>query len=161
MVAGRMCETPGCERAYLARGMCSKCYNTDYRRRHPDKVRAKNAKWRAANTEAARAANREWRERNKDYDRNRTREWWRTSTRRAIRSGSAPFTAEQLSQRVEYYGGKCWICKEAPYEHLDHVKPLNKGGPHILANLRPACAKCNLSKSDKWPFKPQEVIPWL
>lgn len=63
------------------------------------------------------------------------------------------FSVEQLSDRLDYYGRKCWICKEAPYEHLDHVKPISKGGAHMLSNLRPACAKCNLSKKDKWPLE--------
>jgi 5-methylcytosine-specific restriction endonuclease McrA len=34
----------------------------------------------------------------------------------------------------------------------DHVKPLAKGGAHILANLRPACLSCNRSKRDRWPL---------
>ncbi|MGX7727586.1 HNH endonuclease [Rhodococcus sp. 5G237] len=35
---------------------------------------------------------------------------------------------------------------------VDHVKPINKGGPHMLANLRPACGPCNSRKRDQWPF---------
>lgn len=67
-----------------------------------------------------------------------------------IRGGqSVPFTAEALAQRIAYYGGLCWMCG-APYEHLDHVKPVSRGGPHMLANLRPACSRCNLAKSSKW-----------
>ncbi|WP_209961193.1 HNH endonuclease signature motif containing protein [Micromonospora sp. HB375] len=67
-------------------------------------------------------------------------------------------TQEQLEQRIAYYGGKCWICRVAPWEHIDHVKPLSKGGAHILANLRPSCASCNLGKSDKWPFVPAMIL---
>ncbi len=32
------------------------------------------------------------------------------------------------------------------YEHADHVTPLSKGGSHTVANLVPACARCNLEK---------------
>lgn len=32
----------------------------------------------------------------------------------------------------------------------DHVKPLAKGGPHILANIRPACVSCNSRKHATW-----------
>ena len=53
------------------------------------------------------------------------------------------FTAEQLAARIAYYGNRCWLC---------HVKPLAKGGPHMLSNLRPACSSCNRAKSDKWPL---------
>ena len=35
---------------------------------------------------------------------------------------------------------------------LEHVKPLNKGGAHLLCNLRPACGDCNRFKLQKWPF---------
>ncbi len=38
-----------------------------------------------------------------------------------------------------------------PFEEVDHVKPIAKGGWHALANLRPACFRCNNQKSDKWP----------
>lgn len=69
-----------------------------------------------------------------------------------------PFTLEQLQQRMAYYGNKCWICKVAPFEHVDHVKPLSKGGAHALCNLRPACATCNLRKRAKWPFKPEDIL---
>ena len=61
-------------------------------------------------------------------------------------------TVEDLKMKLHYYGGKCWICREAEHEHWDHIKPLSKGGAHILANLRPSCAKCNVAKNNKWPF---------
>lgn len=71
--------------------------------------------------------------------------------RRARKSGahSIPFTREQLAARMQFFGNVCWMCGGA-FEHVDHVKPLKADGPHILANLRPACAACNVSKSGKW-----------
>jgi 5-methylcytosine-specific restriction endonuclease McrA len=62
-----------------------------------------------------------------------------------------PYTTEQLQQKIDYWGGLCWICG-APYEAIDHVKPLNKGGLHILSNLRPICRSCNTRKRDHWPY---------
>ncbi|MGO4298483.1 HNH endonuclease [Glutamicibacter sp. MCAF14] len=72
---------------------------------------------------------------------------------RRARERNAPgsATTAQILARWEYYGGKCWICG-APAEHIDHVKPLAKGGSNWPANLRPACAPCNLSKRDTWPY---------
>ena len=58
-------------------------------------------------------------------------------------------TVELLEAKAAYWGNHCWMCS-GPIEHWDHVKPISKGGPHILANLRPACAPCNLSKSNRW-----------
>lgn len=46
------------------------------------------------------------------------------------------------------YGGTCAYC-DAPAEHLDHVVPTSKGGPDVSHNLLPACAPCNLGKSNK------------
>jgi hypothetical protein len=58
------------------------------------------------------------------------------------------FTDEQLNQRMSVFGYKCAYCG-GPFEHVDHVIPLSRGGPHCLANLRPSCAHCNLSKNNK------------
>jgi len=75
--------------------------------------------------------------------------------RRALMAGArtTPFTAEQLAQRMEYWGRKCWVCS-GPFEAIDHVKPLSKGGPHMLANFRPICTDCNSRKGAKWPYAP-------
>lgn len=77
-----------------------------------------------------------------------------TMKARARRSGVAMdvILPELLAQKLAYYGGKCWICRDRVHQHWDHVKPIAKGGAHILANLRPACARCNMRKSDTWPF---------
>lgn len=75
--------------------------------------------------------------------------------RRARQAGvpTRPFTDEQWAQKIAYYGWRCWICGDGsvPLE-ADHVKPLSKGGAHMLCNLRPACRSCNASKNAKWPF---------
>ena len=76
------------------------------------------------------------------------------SSKRRARLAAAQtvsFTAEQLSQRWDYYGGRCWMCG-AEATATDHVKPISKGGAHMLANLRPACGSCNSRKRNKWPL---------
>lgn len=50
---------------------------------------------------------------------------------------------------IERDGGRCHLCGkvcEVAEIHLDHVVPLARGGDHSAANLRVACATCNLSK---------------
>ncbi|WP_349257835.1 HNH endonuclease [Iamia sp.] len=37
-------------------------------------------------------------------------------------------------------------------DSIDHVKPLSKGGAHMLSNLRPSCRSCNSRKGARWPF---------
>jgi 5-methylcytosine-specific restriction endonuclease McrA len=85
-------------------------------------------------------------------DPERFREAWR-KRHAAIRRGCAthPFTTAQLAAKVEYWGSRCWICS-GPWDSIDHVKPLAKQGPHMLANLRPVCTPCNTRKRDRWPF---------
>jgi 5-methylcytosine-specific restriction endonuclease McrA len=62
-----------------------------------------------------------------------------------------PFTREQLIAKLAYWGNRCWMCG-APGTAIDHVKPLSKGGAHMLCNFRPICPPCNRFKGAKWPF---------
>lgn len=75
--------------------------------------------------------------------------------RRARKSGSATveFSAQQLYDRWSYYGHRCYLCGDFASQS-DHVKPLSKGGAHMLSNLRPICRPCNERKNDKWPYAP-------
>lgn len=70
---------------------------------------------------------------------------------RQVQSATAPFTTADLAQRWAYYGGRCWVCR-AVATATDHVKPLSKGGAHMLCNLRPICKPCNSQKAGTWPF---------
>mgnify|MGYP000907602189 FL=1 len=80
-------------------------------------------------------------------------------TRRRARRNNGkciPYRDNQVREKVAYWGGRCWICRCAPDDtlHMDHVKPISKGGMDCLANLRPACANCNSKKNDRWPYLP-------
>lgn len=73
--------------------------------------------------------------------------------RRALRAKASvfPIRNESFIAKWAYWGGKCWMCGDNA-STWDHVKPLAKGGLHILANLRPACKPCNSGKKDRWPL---------
>lgn len=70
-----------------------------------------------------------------------------------------PFTVAQLEDRLSMFAG-CWMCGCERDEsfHIDHVKPLARGGWHCLSNLRPSCPTCNLSKGAKWPLTALETL---
>lgn len=75
-----------------------------------------------------------------------------------------PYTSEQLAQKYAYWGNACHIqgrnCKGTA-DDIEHVIPVDrkpKGGPNILANIRPACKTCNSEKGPKWPY-PIPYIP--
>lgn len=61
-------------------------------------------------------------------------------------------TAEDWQGKLTFFGNKCYLCKinlDGLVVHLDHRKPLTKGGTNWIANIAPACAKCNIRKGNK------------
>jgi|GEM_PF-2892728 len=117
-------------------------YSPRYQAENRDKVRANQKRWRLNNPERARESAR------------------LASHRRRARiyaTQVVDFTPEQLEQKFAYYGHSCYLklpglCTGA-FDQIEHVKPLSKGGAHLLANLRPSCEPCNSHKRAKWPFK--------
>lgn len=106
--------------------------------------------WQRANPALHTMRVRAWQRENPETTRAHRRA---SSSRRRARKSSAPtspFTPAQQAQRADALGNRCWMCGTPEWSHWDHVKPLSKGGAHCLANLRPACASCNLRKSAKW-----------
>lgn len=110
-------------------------------------------KWKARNREASRANGEAWRANNIEKVRESNR--LSHSKRRARLLGAGAIGWKELDAKLAYWGRSCWMCG-GDYEHLDHVKPISKGGPHILANLRPACALCNMQKQAMW-YGPREL----
>jgi 5-methylcytosine-specific restriction endonuclease McrA len=127
----------------------------DYYRRNSGHVKAYQKSYAAEHQEKVAARRRRYREANREQI--LLKEAVKTQLRRQkMRQATRiPFTAEQLRQRLSMWGGRCWMCRQpiAPGDrHIDHVKPLVKGGAHMLANLRSACSSCNLRKGDRWPW---------
>lgn len=67
-------------------------------------------------------------------------------------------------------GRSCWWCGR-PAGTVDHVVPVVLGGKHELANLVPACARCNYSRGAAlgnrlkprgpvWRRKAARAQPW-
>jgi 5-methylcytosine-specific restriction endonuclease McrA len=70
-----------------------------------------------------------------------------------------------LAAKFAYWGERCWMCRSPEDLEVDHVKPLSKGGAHVLSNLRPACGTCNRTKRERWPIAPEVLVgqhrlPW-
>lgn len=121
-------------------------------RRDPDAVKEQARQWAADHPDRRREIVRKSQDKAYALDPERKREAWRRR-HAAIRRGCAVyrFTSEQLAAKVAYWGGRCWVCSGS-FQAIDHVKPLAKGGPHMLANLRPICTPCNTRKRDTWPL---------
>ncbi len=97
--------------------------------------------------ERVRARQRAWKARNPD----KVKLIWADKQRRRAAARKLKFSIGQLRQKLEYWGNRCWICG-GPYQAIDHVKPIARGGWHALMNLRPICTPCNSSKGYRWPF---------
>ncbi len=106
-----------------------------YAKTNSAKIVARVAVWRRTNPEKHKANN----------IRRRGRE----------QTASGTITVIRLKARIEYYGHCCYLCG-APYEAIDHVIPLARGGTSWPANLRPICKSCNSQKGAK-PLR--EVLP--
>lgn len=73
--------------------------------------------------------------------------------RRARKRGATieHFTRQEIIDRDD---ATCHICGKRcePREiHLDHVIPLSRGGEHSRANVKVACAECNIRKGATMP----------
>jgi 5-methylcytosine-specific restriction endonuclease McrA len=134
---------------------CKKIYESDrkeinrlhkqaYRRRNPDKIIKQRLKWAKANKEQLDAIRRHYAAFNPEKVKaSKCRS-------RAKRSGAiGSHSHADWLLKIGYFGWRCHYCGvtlTADTLTKDHRKPLSKGGTNFLANLAPACAKCNSAK---------------
>jgi HNH endonuclease len=149
-------------------------YRADPERRRRD--RESSARWRAENPQRHQATLKAYRARPENRERwqQYIREWRQAHPERlreyhrrreALKRqmhGGGTIPRDLLATKLAYWGWHCWIsgpnCRVVP-DQWDHVKPLSKGGLHLLANLRPACNRCNSSKKARWPFPVARYSP--
>jgi 5-methylcytosine-specific restriction endonuclease McrA len=141
---------------------CSKAYNRRYHLEHREQNLTRSVRWHEANPERSAAIKRRYYEANRAAAIARTTAWkkahpvekaerQRRDRARKLATTIARITPDLLAGKLAYWGWRCWLCGAEP-TGWDHVKPSTKGGPHILANLRPACQPCNTRKLNRWPF---------
>lgn len=121
-------------------------WNKTYYEKISDIQKNKRAEYRNNNRQRLNAMSVEWRQKNPE----RVAEYSRTAKARKRNATITRLTAQQIQDKMTMFTG-CWMCGGSK-EEVDHVKPLARGGYHILANLRPACKSCNGRKNAKWPF---------
>lgn len=74
-----------------------------------------------------------------------------------VKTADGSVTVKALKELKQAQDNKCFYCGTCLNilsrndVHLDHVKPLAKGGSHTLSNVVFACRKCNQSKGTKTP----------
>lgn len=105
---------------------------------------------RLANLEKFRAAEKGWKALNPELvalcDRRRRA--------KKLAAGGA-HTVEDTRRIRQAQKGKCAYCKSklGRSAHLDHIKPISKGGSNAASNLQWLCAPCNHRKSAKDPVE--------
>lgn len=112
-----------------------------------DHRRSLGQQWRQQNSEKSAEYSRKWRERNPEQRRAVAKA---NKTKRKMSPGYC--SPQQWIAKVEYWGWLCYLCGQpltSATLHMEHRKPLSRGGSHWPANLAPACAACNLRKSNK------------
>lgn len=130
--------------------------------RNRERNLARSKRWHEANPERSAAIKRRYYAANRSAAIARTAAWikahpaekaerQRRDRARKLATSVARITPDLLAGKLAYWGWRCWLCGGEPTT-WDHVKPSTKGGPHILANLRPACQPCNTRKLNRWPF---------
>lgn len=132
-------------------------YSAKYRVENREAVRASYAAWEAKNPRHAQ----EWAERNPE----RARE---TVRRRRARLRNVPtfeVTEKDIRRLLSRHGRRCAYCSEVLGDsyHMDHVVPVSVGGSNGIGNLVPACASCNVSKSNwflsEWRYRERLTSP--
>lgn len=116
-----------------------------WRQENNDKVIQCCKKWRQENPEILKAGHKRWMQNNREH----VRLYNQKKRAEKKQATICEISVEQLMGRMSVFGNKCAYCG-GKFEHIDHVIPLSKGGPHCLSNLRPACASCNSSKHAKF-----------
>lgn len=150
--------------AYRANPGKAKEYQQMRRAQNPDEWRAKYAeytrKWRAdpENAKRSRAAVSRW----ATSPEGRICKSAHQRKRKALVVANVGVSTEQIRARIDYFGGRCWVCGD-PATTVDHVKPLSKGGLHLASNMRPACGPCNFRKHARWYGigRIDELVDWV
>ena len=144
---------------YVSTDMCVGCSKSHYER--TKEKRAKQyleSREQIKERKSARAKEyyRENRERllanQKEYYAN-NKELWNLKTHKRRAAGlPTHIPLSDIRKLRSLQKNKCPVCRQELVKyHIDHIKPLSKGGKHELDNLQLLCPTCNLTKAAKDP----------
>lgn len=134
--------------AYIARATAWREANPGTRSSSPEYAR----EYRQRNLEAQRARERAYdeshREERRAYHRENPHRAWEHEYRRRARAAGYPVVLERFTRDdlMAHLGITAWACLECGITdgvELDHIVPVQFGGPHTLDNCRPLCGSHN------------------
>lgn len=83
----------------------------------------------------------------------------RTKRKNATVENVTPDQIEALKVKQQW---RCAICKERHLKfHVDHIKPIARGGGHEIKNLQLLCRRCNQNKSSYDPIDYMQKLGFL
>lgn len=132
-------------------GYCIACKKHLAKTEYREGIARAAARWREDNAELMAGYKRKYAETYPDR-RSTSCLTYNFNRRVRLRENGGESTSEQIEQRWDYYGRRCWVCHDEA-DSTDHVKPVSKGGTGWPANLRPICRSCNSAKSNTWPYQ--------
>lgn len=71
---------------------------------------------------------------------------------RRLREREGGVSFEEWQEICRRHDGRCAYCRKRRRLTMDHVQAISRGGPHIAANIVPACRPCNSSKGNREVF---------
>lgn len=127
----------------------SRAYGEANREKIAERARA----YRAANPEKSRASANKWRAANPETYAQISAQGSRTRRARK-RAAEGSHTVDDIQRIFEAQNGKCALCraKVGKKFHVDHIKPLSKGGSNAARNLQILCSACNIRKGASDPL---------
>lgn len=151
--------------------------DAEYRAQHRDQMRANDRAYREKHREELARHKREqtaanpdrpggpkdyyWRNREKVLRYQKEHKADRSAREAARRAGQTQADIAEASTIKAFYAHvksaqrlQCYWCKRLVAKadrHVDHIVPLSRGGPHVVANLCCSCAECNTRKHNKMP----------
>lgn len=111
-------------------------YDREYRKKNAERLDAQKAVWRENNADLMREVKRAYKHRRRAQE-------------------SAGLTGRGVLEWKKGVAQICYWCgdKDADEYHVDHYKPLARGGKHEVENLVLACRFCNQSKNARNPYE--------
>lgn len=121
--------------------------DAEYRANNKEKEAARHKIYRQARLQECLQRERRYRENNKEAVQAKL-----ARRRGMIAAAGDSFKPGDVKKILLLQKGRCAGCgNKIPKYHIDHIKPLSKGGSNSKGNIQLLCQGCNLAKAAKLP----------